>query len=109
NLIERLRDPAGLVQLHTQLCSAETYRGMHTQAREHLTHVLKLYDPQAHASLIFSFGGHPAAVALVTAGWGFCLSGWPDQARSCVERGLAYTEGLSHPFSLTAVLLQAII
>jgi DNA-binding winged helix-turn-helix (wHTH) protein len=80
DLLERLHDPAALVQLHTQLGTAETFRGTHARALEHHAHVQRLYDASAHQALAVAFGGDPAAVALGMSGWSLWLRGRPAQA-----------------------------
>jgi len=107
-LIARLDDLSSLVQLHTHLGTAELVRGAPARAREHHEQVLNLYDPMAHAALSFSFSVDPAALALIMSGVSLCLSGWPEQAWSRAERGIARANELAHPFSLANVLAHAV-
>jgi predicted ATPase len=106
-LIERLHDPACLVQLHTQLGTAELARGRHARAREHHAQALKLYNPMEHATLGFSFGFDPVALALVMSGVRLWLSGWPEQAWQEAERAIARAKELAQPFFLVNVLAYA--
>jgi predicted ATPase len=104
-LLLQLHDAASLVQLHTQLGTAETFRGAYPQAEEHHRHVLRLYDPEAHRPLVLTSGGDPAVVALAYSGWRLWLTGWPTQAVDHAVRALARAETLAHPLSLMNALL----
>jgi tetratricopeptide (TPR) repeat protein len=106
-LLERVRDPACVAVLHTQLGSAETFRGTHARAQAHQAAALGLYDSAVQSSPVFSAGLDPMAVTLAISGWSLCLSGWLDQAWSHAERGLLRGEGALQSFSLSIVLLQA--
>lgn len=107
-LIAQLDDPAILLQLHTQLGTAEMARGAHARSRTHHAQVLKLYDPTVHAALGFSFGVDPLALALAVSGVRSWLSGWPAQAWTHAERGIARAQELEQPFSLVNVLAYAV-
>jgi predicted ATPase len=106
-LLQRLHDPASLIQLHMQLGTAETFRGAYAQAEEHYRHVLRLYDPEVHRPTISTLGSDPSVVALALSGWRLWLTGWPDQAVDHAVRALARAETLAHPLSLVNALAYA--
>jgi DNA-binding winged helix-turn-helix (wHTH) protein/predicted ATPase len=105
-LLPQLHDAASLVLVHTQLGTAEAFRGAYIQAQEHQTHVLRLYNPERHRSLALQFGNDPAVTTLAGAGWRLWLTGLPDQAAEQTARALAYAETLEHPFSLAIALFS---
>jgi DNA-binding winged helix-turn-helix (wHTH) protein/predicted ATPase len=104
HLLERVHDPAALVQLHTQLGTAETLRGAYVQAQEHQAHALRLYDPVAHRSLALTFSVDPGGITLAMSGWRLWLTGWPAQAADAATRALRQAEALQHPFTLVVIL-----
>jgi predicted ATPase len=107
-LLERLHDADALVQLHTQLGTAETFRGAHARAAVHQTQALRLYDREAHRALVVSFGADPLMTALAMSGWRLWLTGWPAQAWHHAERAIQHAEVLEQPFSLSVALTQAV-
>ncbi len=108
HLLLRLTDPAILVKLHTQLGVLELVRGAHRRVQEHHAQVFALYDATAQSTLRFSFGIDPHALALVMSGVSLWLRGWPEQAWSAAERGIARAQEIAHPFSLANVLSFAV-
>jgi len=109
SLAEHVHDAQLLVQLHTQLVTIETFRGMHTRAEEHYQHVRAHYDPLVRQSVLYAFAGDPLALALVTSGVSLSLVGWLDQGWNRVVQGFAYAEEIIHPLALTMGLLYAVI
>lgn len=107
-LLSRLTDPAILVKLHTQLGVLELARGEHRRVQEHHTQVFALHDASTHSALRFSFGLDPLALTLVMSGLSLWLRGWPEQARSAAERGVARARELDHPLSLASILSFAV-
>jgi hypothetical protein len=51
------------VQLHTQLATVATFRGLHARAAEHYQYVLRHHGPRAPVRPRSSFGGDPLVVA----------------------------------------------
>jgi predicted ATPase len=100
-LLSKLDDATSLVQLHMQLGTAETFRGAYAHAQVHLSHLLNLYDPEAHQSLA---SAAMIVTALAWSGWCLWLTGYPDQADEQVSRAQAHAEALTHPFSLAFAL-----
>lgn len=106
-LLERLRNPAALVQLHTQLGTCELFRGKYACALEHHTHAQRLYEAPGPPSLVLAFGGDPTAVALGMSGWSLWLSGWPEQSWHQAQRALKQAEMVGHSLTLANVLFLA--
>jgi DNA-binding winged helix-turn-helix (wHTH) protein/predicted ATPase len=106
-LLEHVDDPALALQLHIPLGSIEFNRGALHRAHEHFERALRLFDPEQHDSLFLSFSGDPLTVALINSSWSAWLSGWPDQARTRVEKALARAAEVSHPFTLVYTLILA--
>jgi predicted ATPase len=109
HLLERVDDPALALQIHIPLGSIELCRGALGRAQEHFDQALSLFDAEKHKWLVFSFSGDPMTVALIHSSWSAWLSGWPDQARSRAERGIARAEEVSHPTSLVHTLIHAAV
>jgi predicted ATPase len=108
HLLERLHDAGLLVQLHTQLGTAETVLGAHARAEAHQTQALRLYDREAHRALVVAFGLDPLVATLAMSGWRLWLTGWPAQAWHHAERAIQHAEILAQPFSLNLALGQAV-
>jgi predicted ATPase len=96
---ERIADAQLLVQLHTQLATIVTFRGLHERAADHYQQVLAHYDPN-HRFLLPSFGGDPFVVASTWSGMSLTLTGRPDQGWSRIARALAHAEELNQPLAL---------
>ena len=109
HLLERLHDAGLLVQLHTQLGTAETYRGAHARAAAHQTQAVRLYDREVHRALVVSFGADPLVTTLAMSGWRLWLTGWPAQAWHHAERAIQHAEDLAQPFSLSLALGLAVV
>jgi predicted ATPase len=106
-LLARVDDPALALQLHIPLGTIELCRGALDRAQEHLDQALALFDVEKHKWLFLSFAADPMVLALIHSGLSAWLSGRPDHARTCVERGLARAEEVSHPFTLAYALITA--
>jgi predicted ATPase len=107
-LLEQLHDTGLLVQLHTQLGTAETIRGAHAHAAAHQTQALRLYDREAHRVLVVAFGLDPLVATLAMSGWRLWLTGWAAQAWHHAERAIQHAEFLAQPFSLSLALANAV-
>ena len=99
-LLEHVDEPALALQLHVQLGSIELFRGALGHAQAHYDHAVTLFDAEQHKWLFLSFSADPLMVALIHSSWSTWLSGRPDQARSCIEKGLTRAEEISHPMTL---------
>jgi predicted ATPase len=69
---------------------------------------LRLYDREAHRSLVVAFGLDPLVATLAMSGWRLWLTGWPAQAWDHAERAIQHAELLGQPFSLSMALTQAV-
>jgi DNA-binding winged helix-turn-helix (wHTH) protein/tetratricopeptide (TPR) repeat protein len=108
-LAERISDAQLLVQLHTQLATVATFRGLHARAAEHYHHVLEYYDPQSSPLLLSSFGGDLLAAASAWSGVSLSLAGQPEQGWSRIAQALTRAETLNQPLVLVNGLLCATI
>ncbi len=108
-LLAHVDDPALALQLHINLGSIEFHRGALRRAHEDYERAVSLFNPEQHDSLFLSFSGDPLSVALIQSSWSAWLSGWPDQARTRVEKGLARAEAVSLPFTLVHTLIFAAV
>jgi predicted ATPase len=106
-LLERVDEPALALQLHISLGDIEFCRGALGRTQEHFDRALALFDAEKHKWLLLSFSGDPLAIALIHSSWSAWLAGWPDQARTYIERGLARAEEISHPLTLVYALIMA--
>jgi predicted ATPase len=107
-LLEGLHDVGLLVQLHTQLGTAETILGAHARAAAHQTQALQLYNREAHRALVVAFGLDPLVATLAMSGWRLWLTGWPAQAWHHAEHAIQHAEILAQPFSLSMALANAV-
>ena len=80
-LVERVRDPALAIQLHTQLGTIHTFCAEYARARAHQTQVLTLYTTAEHESSIFSSGVDPLMIMYLLSSLGLWLAGWLDQSK----------------------------
>ena len=108
-LLPQLHDAASLIQLHTQLGTAETFRGAYVQAEAHHRHVLHGDDAETPRSLAVSFGMEPIVAARAMSAWRLWLTGWPDQASAYAAHAEAHAKRLAHPFSLVYALLYGVL
>jgi tetratricopeptide (TPR) repeat protein len=106
-LLERIQEPALAIQLHTYLGGDRLWSGKVVRAQEHYDRVLALYDRQKHRELVLHLGMDPAVVASVLSPVSLWLTGWPDQARSRLKRGLDLARELDSAFTLSFALAAA--
>jgi predicted ATPase len=108
-LVERVRDPALAIQLHTQLGTIHTFRAEYARARAHLTQALTLYATAGHESLIFSSGLDPLLMVHALSSLGLWLAGWPDQSQRQQHHLLARAQQLADAFSRVIADIDAAI
>jgi DNA-binding winged helix-turn-helix (wHTH) protein/predicted ATPase len=109
-LLEQVDDSALALQLCIALGSIEFIHGALHRAHEHFEQALSLFNPEKHESSFLSFSGDPLVIALSNSSWSAWLSGWPDQARTRMEKGLARAEEVAHPVTLDyALILVAMV
>jgi predicted ATPase len=81
------------------------YRGEFCEAREHLEELLGLYDPKKHRGHDYlSSSANVGVWGLFYFSWTLHDLGYPEQALTRAQEGLALARELSHPFSETAAL-----
>jgi DNA-binding winged helix-turn-helix (wHTH) protein/tetratricopeptide (TPR) repeat protein len=105
SLLDRVREPALALQLHTHLGTSNLLRGALTRAQEHYDQARRLYDPQQHRELFLHFGLDPAVVGGVNSSNGLWLAGWPDQAHARLRTALNWAREVGHTFSLAYALI----
>jgi len=101
----RTSDPGQLLRALHAMGGTSYFRGEFSQARTYLEELLDFYDPQKHR-------GHDYLCASVNVGvWCLCYFSWtlhdlgyPEQALTRAQEGLALARDLSHPFSEAAAL-----
>ena len=104
-LARESRDPAELLLALYAMGGTAYFRGEFSQARTCLEELLDLHDPQKHR-------GHDYLCASVNVGvWCLCYFSWtlhdlgyPEQALTRAQEGIALARELSHPFSEAAAL-----
>jgi predicted ATPase len=108
-LSQRRQDPALLLVAHFALGFTLYYLGEFSQAREHSTQGIALYDPQRHHSLASLYGQDLGVSCRTFGAWALWHLGYPDQALKRSYEALILAQTLSHPFSLAIALAIAAI
>jgi predicted ATPase len=103
-LARHIQDPTYLLGAHFLLGGSWFLLGEHTAAREHMEQSLTLYDPQQHRAHTSLFGWDLGIFCRAWLPHALWHLGYPDQALAMSHEGLAHAQGLSHPFTLAAVL-----
>ncbi len=81
---------------HWTLANSAWSRGDLPAAREHLMQTLTLYDREAGALLSPMLGADPGVMARSLLAYVMWQQGYPDQARTEIERALEEAERLGH-------------
>ena len=100
SLGQNASDPTLLLQAHWVLGVTLLFMGAFAPAREHLEHVLALYNPQQHRSYTLLYGQDPGATSLYYGALALWYLGYPDQALQRGQQAVTLAQNLSHPFSL---------
>src|SRR5262249_44266665 len=108
-LVERVRDPALAILLHTQLGTIHTLCAEYAQARVHQTQVQTLYATAEHESLSFSSGLDPLLAMYTFFSLGLWLAGWPDQSQRQQHNLLARGAQLGDIFSRVYAYIVAAV
>jgi predicted ATPase len=103
-LAQHIQDPTYLLGAHFLLGGSWFLLGEHTAAREHMEQSLTLYDHQPHHAHTSLFGWDLGIFCQAWLPHALWHLGYPDQALAMSHEGLAQAQGLSHPFTLAAVL-----
>ena len=104
-LAEATKDPVLITISRWQLGFTLFAMGEFSNARDHLQHVISMYDPiEFHHQSIFWKGTNVILSALTY--YAVCLwcLGYPDQAVAPAEKALVLAEQLDHPFTLAEVI-----
>jgi len=109
HLVERVRDSALAIQLHTQLGTIHTFCAEYAQARAHLTQALTLYATAGRESLAFSSGLDPLLMVHALSSLGLWLAGWPDQSQRQQHHLLARAQQLTDAYSNVIADIDAAI
>jgi predicted ATPase len=95
------RDAALLLVAHDVQADTLTWLGEFTVARGHAGAGIRLYDPQKHHALTFTYGGYdPGLVCHCYAALTLWSLGYPEQAVESINATLSLAYQLAHPFSL---------
>ncbi len=113
-LTEHMADPSLATVARYMLGFSMTARGEFVQALTYSDDMIRIYDPQRHHALTYTYGNDPGVAALSWASWDLWFLGYPAQAmkRSDAAIELAQTQdhafGLAFAQSLTGVCLHQI-
>jgi tetratricopeptide (TPR) repeat protein len=110
HLAQNQSDSDLLLSAHHLLGGALYFLGDFASALAHLEQGIELYDPEKHASPQNTHGVQNRAEACLSYA-AFCLVnlGYPDQARTRIQKAMTLSRELAHPYSLAFALLFAIM
>ncbi len=109
SLTSRQQDPAFLLVAHYALGMILYYMGEFARAREHLEQGLALYNSQQHRFLAFLYGLDFGVGGLFWTALALWHMGYPDQALKKSYEALTLAQELTHPFSLSVALANAVV
>ena len=105
DLAESLSETPYLIEAHLALGIASIYVGELHVARENLEELQRLYDPERHAALAFSYGGaEPGVAGLAFLAWTLWLLGDVGQAVTRADQAQALIRRLDNTFTLARSL-----
>ncbi len=108
NLAKRVGDPPLLLIAHHAVGVTHFFRGEFGPAQLALNEALERYDPEQHQPLAYAAPTSDLRVnALCHDSWNQWFRGYPDQALAQIREALAWSEELSHPFSMAHALIFA--
>src|ERR1700678_3303633 len=85
---------------HAAACNCCGYAGEFTQAMEHATHVLDLYDGEKHRHLADLLNQDPKTEAGIWASLCSWVLGYPDRALRLNDEKDTHARRRGHPFDL---------
>jgi class 3 adenylate cyclase/predicted ATPase len=97
---ERTREAFDLLSSHYLVGSLLLYQGNFSQALQHLEHSIKLYNPSAHGSLVYTVGVDRGVIAHSYAAWCHVYLGHPNRASAASQEAVALAKLVEHPLSL---------
>jgi predicted ATPase len=95
-IAQEAQDPDLLIAAHFQQGSTRLWIGEFLASRSHLEHGMALYDPQQHRALAFHYGRDLGVSCRLVALQVLWILGYPDQALTRAQEGLALSQGFSH-------------
>ena len=98
-------EPACLMLAHFQLGNILFYRGKLAASHTHHSQAIAIYDPQAHQALAWRYGLDIGVVSRSYLALELWHQGYPDQALQYIQEARTLAQQMSHPYSLTIVLL----
>src|SRR5260370_20000747 len=105
SIAEDRQDPDLLLIAHDTVGENMYSGGEFVPARTHLERASALYNPSRHRSLPSLYWMNRGVNSLAYAGNALWILGYPDQAVDRVDRALALSRELSHPYSLCFALI----
>ena len=104
-LAENLPESEYLLEANLALGVSFLMIGELQTAREHLQEGVRLYDPERHAALAFSYGGiNPGVACLAYLAWTLWLLGDVEQAISRADQAQALSRRLDNAYTLARSL-----
>jgi predicted ATPase len=103
-LAEHAQDSSLLMEAHNALGGALYWMGDFGRAHEHFERVIPLYDPRQHRSDAYLYANDPGVIAYSYTIWTLWYLGFADQSLQRLEKALALSRELAHPFSLAGAL-----
>ena len=107
-LSQRLGNDEFVLQAHHARWTTCQMLGQASVARFDTQQGIRLYDPVRHRHHVHIYGGHdPGVCGRGTGGVSLWLTGFPDQAATLVQKGIALGREIDHPFSLAVAFVFA--
>ena len=106
---QRRQDPALSATIHQLLAATLLWTGQLDPAQTHFDRALAFYDPAFQRDLMVTIGQDMESWPLVYNAECLWLRGYPDQASTLAQRGLAVARDLAHPFSIAEALAAVAI
>ena len=99
-------DRALRLEAHHAMWATSFWLGDLRAAEHHIERGIGLYDPGAHRSLAFLYGGHdPGVCCRQFSIWTEWLRGRPERARASSDAAMALAEQLAHPSSMAQAMV----
>jgi hypothetical protein len=106
-LAQQTQDSAMLLVAHRVLGMTLLWLGAVASAHTHFAQGIALYDPQQHTALLRSAGDDDGVACHVYTALTLWFLGYPAQGRIQMDKVLALTQQIVHPFSLSFALSMA--
>jgi predicted ATPase len=103
----RFNDRSIEMEAHLRLGVSKLYLGDIAQARIHFERSISLEMPELDVPHALAYGQNPAVAARVYLGLALAMMGYPDQALSVSEEGLARARKSDHALTLAFALYYA--